>query len=49
MPKGVLIRHDSLVNVGAMSGETFGILPRTAPPWSRLPASTLPFGKWRWG
>ena len=27
MPKGVLIRHDSLVNVGAMSRETFGLTP----------------------
>jgi acyl-coenzyme A synthetase/AMP-(fatty) acid ligase len=27
MPKGVLIQHDSLVNVGAMSRETFGLTP----------------------
>jgi amino acid adenylation domain-containing protein/thioester reductase-like protein len=27
MPKGVLIRHDSLVNASFMSGETFGLTP----------------------
>jgi amino acid adenylation domain-containing protein/thioester reductase-like protein len=27
MPKGVLIQHDSLVNVAYMSGETFGLTP----------------------